>query len=48
MAARMREGIRGVNVEKHCCSHSTGTAEAAMQTLTLFLVPGDAPPAAKG
>lgn len=27
-----REGIRGVNVEKHCCSHSTGTAEAAMQT----------------
>lgn len=27
-----RDGIQGVNVEKHCCSHSTGTAEAAMQT----------------
>lgn len=27
-----REGIQGMNVEKCCCSHSTGTAEAAMQT----------------
>lgn len=27
-----REGIPRMNVEKHCCSHSTGTAEAAMQT----------------
>lgn len=27
-----RDGIQGVNVGKHCCSHSTGTAEAAMQT----------------
>lgn len=25
-------GIQGVNAEKHCCSHSTGTAAAAMQT----------------
>lgn len=29
-----RDGIQGVNVEKHCCSHSTGTAGAAMQTLS--------------
>lgn len=27
-----REGLQGLNVEKCCCSHSTGTAEAAMQT----------------
>lgn len=26
-----REGIQEMNVEKRCCSHSTGTAEAAMQ-----------------
>lgn len=27
-----REGIQGLNVEERCCSHSTGTAAAAMQT----------------
>lgn len=26
------KGIQGMSVEKRCCSHSTGTAEAAMRT----------------
>lgn len=26
------KGTQGMSVEKHCCSHSTGTAEAAMRT----------------
>lgn len=27
-----REGIQGIHVEEYCCSRSTGTGEAAMQT----------------